>query len=1557
MLTDDCQLTRSDVQGLSSADQVASFFLSLGYNVDARVQQTSTALGIGADSLARRITHIERIANQDEELQVYLFQMKSMRVADRQALARHFGNLSGEFLLILTSDYDTLDFVLLERALPPSRNGGMGRKRVAVHPHVLTVDRQNPDAVSLRVLRRFSYTEADAQFQFEKLLSAYTVAEWSEPLFNNRALFSDYYLNQRLRESDEWQENPQPIYRALRSLLLDARPRLAGEDEATTRGNLLEPAFGALGFAWRGCDGCADGAGIPDYRLLGRDATEDDSPLALCLAYKWNRYLDGRDETRDNDRRDHNPGARVVSVLESGQAPYVIVTNGKLWRLYAARAHSRATNYYEVDLEEALSSPDREEAIRYFWLLFRGEAFVPRPVVREGEIRSLCFLDQLVEDSETYAKELGKRLKDRVFDEIFPHLAEGFIECIRREEGRDVELEQNRLDGIYQGTLTFLYRMMFVLYAESRDLLPVKDQRGYWEVSLSKLKGEIARDAGDIVDAAPGRLRRAYGADSTILYERLRKLFTVIDEGNPDLNVPRYNGGLFLTAPADDDVSPEAANARFLCGAKIPDRYMALGLDLLARDVDAKTQALVMIDFKSLGVRQLGSIYEGLLEFKLRIARERMAIVKGKRTEEIIPYREAKKKKRKILTEGRGENRRERTLAKGAVYLDNTRQERKATGSYYTPDYIVKYIVQHTVRPVLEEKLASQRPRLREVERRYRTHRQNAKAKSKLGRYEDPEKFWNNEAVQELAYDVLDIKVLDPAMGSGHFLVETVDFITDHLLHFLNGFPDNPVRASLDRTRRAILEAMEDQGVSIDPDRLNDVALLKRQVLKRCVYGVDLNPMAVELAKVSLWLDAFTLGAPLSFLDHHLRYGNSLIGAMARDADRELRGETAGQATLWGGPFEDLLRQAEIMLGIGRLADATMEQVHESANLFRLFEEAAKPYKQLLDVFVMRQFGTERAGEFLRLYGAEVMSADVAKLARPYREVLAERQRLYEKHRFFHWDLEFPEVFIDLKNRRWREDAGFHAVAGNPPYVRVRTLKEMKDPCLPYYLSGKYACAVHVWDLYLLFSERALSLARPRGRCSFIMPVQTLHQPNCLSLRRLLVSRGVLYEILDLGRLDVFDEAIVKTAILVFGPGAEDSRPEHLLLRDPSDEDLESAGANRIPYGRLWSTEEYSFKPELLLFGALTDKVEAVSEPLGRLLYVTFGLRSCAPGVGRGGKDRLILPSADRPSAKRYMEGREINRFETNWAGNYIDYQPQEMYSPREPSLFEREKIVARSMLSEMRLVATYDCAATYVEQSLVCMVPHDDSPSLSLKFILAVLNSRLASSHFSIRIIGESLGGGLIHATPGSLEKLPIRRIHFVTPADEAATLTAELIGHYEHKSFDALLAGVEALLPKDSGGGFLAFQEGATDVKERSDVVHDLLGWLAERMIRLNEQRQAEIKRFLEWLEGQIGAKILGLTGKTIIGGYLGDYQKGEGELAFGELLDRLHKNRSRIPANLSDPASEAGLRREYEASLAVLLPIKERLASTDRLIDQVVYRLYGLTEEEIAIVEGQV
>jgi hypothetical protein len=766
--------------------------------------------------------------------------------------------------------------------------------------------------------------------------------------------------------------------------------------------------------------------------------------------------LDGKDEHRDSTRPDENPGAAVVSLLERGAAPFAIVTNGKHWRLYAAKAHSRATNYYEIDLEETLALDDPNEAFRYFWLLFRCQALEPREEIVDGETTRTTFVDQLLRESEQYAKKLGDALKNRIFDDIFPHLAEGFIANIRSSQAQHaVPFQQADLDAVFHGTLTFLYRLLFLLYAEARDLLPVKEVRGYFETSLTKLKQEVAKDAGDISDQSAERIGKAYSTSSYQLYEHLMDLFQVIDRGDADRNVPVYNGGLFLTEVGPDDVSPEAENARFLLANKIPDRYLALGLDLLARDDDDKTFKRVFIDYKSLGVRQLGSIYEGLLEFRLRIAPEKMVVCKGKKTEEIISYLEAKKHDVKILTTGKGKDAAERTLPKGAVYLENDKRERKATGSYYTPDYIVTYIVANTVGPALGERMDGMRGPLRAAQKALR--RERDKAQELLRRYgkaDDPEReaFLKHREVVDALFS---IKVLDPAMGSGHFLVEAVDFITDRMLDFLNGFPWNPVIYQLHETREAILRELDAQGVSVDHAKLTDVNLLKRHVLKRCIYGVDINPMAVELAKVSLWLDSFTLGAPLSFLDHHLKCGNSLIGVTVDEAREAIEGrgvitdsgDARSQITLFGSRFAGLMLATDLMRHVGELSDVTAAQVRESRAEFKRATDQLAPFKRILDVYTSQWFGngggpskakrgtvsespavaflkSGSAGPFIQ-HGAAALSflvgagpracpgqpQGVAPTKNGDRTVVETTLAAVRDKRFFHWELEFPEVF------------------------------------------------------------------------------------------------------------------------------------------------------------------------------------------------------------------------------------------------------------------------------------------------------------------------------------------------------------------------------------------------------------------------------------------------------------------------------------------------------------------------------------------------------------------
>ncbi len=1155
----DNDLKSKDIQTLSSKEGIASFFATIGYDTETRLPQTATALGITAASLQRQIKDIEQLAVQDdgaEPLYVYLVELTSVTIAATQSLARAFRNRMGNYLLVLTNDYERIDFVLLERILPQLSSSNFSQSQVSVMPRTLTVNRRNPSKVDLRVLRRFTCTEADSDAQYDKLLSAYTIAEWSEPLFNNRALFSDYYLSERLPDLQEWQDRPEMIYRRFRALFTDFRANLAA-DIQTTKQNFLEPAFNALGFQAIPADDSSEERA--DYSLF--TPTNSDNPIAVCLAYNWNRYLDGRDETRDTNSPEENPGARVVTVLESGEAPWAIVTNGKLWRLYSARTHSRATNYYEIDLEETLAIDDPREAFRYFYLFFRAAAFVPEEQIRDGQPQQICFLDKLLEESETYAKGLGDRLKERVFDQVFPHFAEGFIEHLKRQPGiadpqqkmlfpvvQQLSLKQEPNETfrrlVFEGTLILLYRLLFLLYAEARGLLPVREQRGYYEHSLTRLKEDIAEKAGKIYDEAPTNLDTAYRTDTTDLYDRLMKLFATIDRGSRELNVPLYNGGLFITEPQPEDSSSEAETAHFLQKNKIPDRYLAKGLDLLTRDLDDKRQDLVFIDYKSLGVRQLGSIYEGLLEFKIRIASEKMAVVKGKRTEEVIPYKEAKK----VLTIGRGRNAQERVYQPGEVYLENDRRERKATGSYYTPEHIVKYIVENTVGPVLEKKFEKLRSKFRQAQARYHKKLQQAEVLKKQGlRPDDPNKVANT--YQSLVDELFDLRVLDPAMGSGHFLVEAVDFICDRILGeregFLRAFPWNPVTTFLDNTRQAIIAEMERQRVSVDASRLTDINLLKRHVLKRCVYGVDLTPMAVELAKVSLWLDCFTIGAPLSFLDHHLKCGNALIGTTVQEVQTEL----ANQADLFGGPFQGLLAATATIEELRRIPDATAAEVENSRNLFADFEKSQAPYKIALNIWLSRHFGNKLAAEYLTLSGS-----DLVEQIRPegrstppskYRETINKAIEIGKEKGFFHWDLEFPEAFVDLKGNKWKrkEDQGFDAVVGNPPYdVLGREIVNKNDSKMELAFYAKiplYTPAlIGSKNIYKLFICRGIATTCKSGILSFIVPMSLLGDQQATEIRRLFLEKMSLIAIEVFPQKDnpnkrVFYEAKLSTTIFI----------------------------------------------------------------------------------------------------------------------------------------------------------------------------------------------------------------------------------------------------------------------------------------------------------------------------------------------------------------------------------------------------------------------------------------
>ncbi|MCH7687094.1 MAG: Eco57I restriction-modification methylase domain-containing protein, partial [Planctomycetes bacterium] len=1009
--------------------------------------------------------------------------------------------------------------VFLDKRRKKSK-GPTAIERVQVVPKTISVNRRTPTRLDLRILRRFTWTCQDALDQFDKLRSVFDAAAYTGQYFQNRGLFSDYFLRERLRDDDNWRDNPSEIFSHVRDFMQDAPRRWSEKEKDVVRKELYEPLFKKLGFKPRVNRPSKTDQTQPDYLLKDKDG----NVLSAAFVYQWDRWLDGPD-LNDPDTPEENPGGCVVSALDEGIADWIIVTNGRHWRLYGKQAHARSTNFYEVDIVEALTASgdtDPNEAFRYWWLFFRPEAYTP---VDDG-----CWLDAVLEGSRDYAKRLGDRLKNRVFLTIFPHLARGFLEDRKKRLGIKSRPTDDELGEIFEATLTFLYRLLFLLYSESRDLVPIREAP-YQAASLKRIKEEIAEKAGVAGSEVADVLKKAYSSTETTIYDRLALLFHAMDKGDPVLNVPTYNGGLFNTEPDATD-RREHRISRFLVDHKIPDRQLALAIDRLARDQDERTLALEFIDYKSLEVRHLGSIYEGLLEFKLKVAPEDLTTKTEKGKEKYISLSKATSRRRRQV---------EVVVRKNEVYLSNDKAERKASGSYYTPDPIVEYIVANTVGPVLDEKLEALRAEFRKVRKTFNNEIKKAKVApipQPIQNGEMDERQWANlktyQAHKELVERLFDLHVCDPAMGSGHFLVEVVDFVTDRMLKFLNQFPINPVNYALEKTRSSILESLGEQGVTVDPTHLTDINLLKRHILKRCVYGVDLNPMAVELAKVSLWLDCFTLGAPLNFLDHHLRCGNSLIGATFEDLEKATEGR------LFTINYEPLLRAINHVLQVSKLSDATAAEVATSATQYDSARQALTGYQVILDLLVAKHFGFPTApgivgnGQNIDLTTRDTFlesleDDDERQLVMDVEELAKQRDR-----RFFHWEIEFPEIFFGFidenqrqirhKNRVESGSAGFDCLVGNPPYG------PLSNELRPFVFatletgSGKP-------DIYAYFIETSARRIRAGGRTAFIAPNTWLTLKAFSKLRHFLMSSYWIQSILD--TLSVFEDAWVNTAVVV----------------------------------------------------------------------------------------------------------------------------------------------------------------------------------------------------------------------------------------------------------------------------------------------------------------------------------------------------------------------------------------------------------------------------------------
>ena len=805
------------------------------------------------------------------------------------------------------------------------------------------------------------------------------------------SLFANDYICESIVESPDWRVIDAATldnFEASVREVFERFPTSQTPNESQTEDDLIWPVLGQLGWttSLRQQNLSAYGReDVPDGLLFEDDAAKDrangfaegwrryEFGLAVVESKRWGRLLDRRSGHRGEETAPSTQMLRYlrrVDDLTTGKLRWGILTNGIRWRLYYQGARSVSEQFFESDLAALLDLPGHNEGLfaldegeRHHWLkvfvlVFRREAFVA------GTTDPRTFHQCAIEESRFYEKRVADNLSDLIFDRIFPGLARAIVAAA----------PDAPLPDVREAALILLYRLLFILYAEDRDLLPVRDTRFDDYALRENVRGDIGKrkDRDDVFSVSAARY-----------WSAVDELCRAIDRGDGSIGLPPYNGGLF-----DRERTPLLANIR------LGDEAMAMAIDALS--FEQTPNGRHYINYRDLGVQQLGSIYERLLEYE-------------------------------VACEG------------GEIVIRPNIFVRKNSGSYYTPDDLVSLIVEETLGPLVAARMDAFRDRVRD----FATSGNDAGDRISHLQRLDP------------AEGLLKIKVCDPAMGSGHFLVSLIDYLADRVIAAMaeaeasvDGY-FSPLTERIDDIRKTIIGNADDRGWTVDAEQLDDRHIVRRMVLKRCVYGVDKNPMAVELAKVGLWLHTFTVGAPLSFLDHHLRCGDSLFGSWVRTGIDKAT-EQGGPLFL-KGPVDRATRAVDDMRIIELFTDAEISEAHRSAEVFAKVEEMTTPLDAFLSLVHAFEWMDIRDGDdkdalstyFRGIFGdpIDIASGTVevsmeADGGERFAGLLNKARQILDDERFFNWQVAFPGVWSEWESDRLY--GGFDAVIGNPPWDRMK---------------------------------------------------------------------------------------------------------------------------------------------------------------------------------------------------------------------------------------------------------------------------------------------------------------------------------------------------------------------------------------------------------------------------------------------------------------------------------------------------------------------------------------
>jgi hypothetical protein len=749
--------------------------------------------------------------------------------------------------------------------------------------------------------------------------------------------------------------------------------------------------------------------------------------LLLIQVLARTTALDALPEASPAVRWHASPHTRFERLLRETQVPIGLLTNGTHLRLvYAPRGESTGHVTFPVAY---LLTVDGRRALAALVMLLHADALFSGPRERR--------LPALLDSSRKYQNTVSTRLAEQVLQALH-ELLRGLQAAHEKSGGELLSgVLRQAPQEIYGGLLGTLLRLVFVLYAEDRKLMPQDAvyQRHYSLLGLhERLRDDAARH--------PDTLDQRYGA-----WAQLLTLFRLIHDGaaHGRLRLPARHGRLFDPdtwdflegRPYDDDLD----RRKRITPPLVSDGVVWRVLDkLLLLDGDR-------ISYSALDVEQIGSVYEAMMGFDLRVAEgtcvtlrpdhvvvdldallalppkarlerlkaEAACDLSGKAAEAVRAARTADdlmaalEKRLSPLNPGR--------IAPGALYLQPT-EERRRSGSHYTPRALTEPIVRTTLEPVLRALGPSPRPE-----------------------------------------QILELEVCDPAMGSGAFLVEACRYLGTRLV--------------------AAWEAHG--GTPALPDDEDAETHARRLVAERCLYGVDKNLFAVDLAKLSLWLATLARQHPFTFLDHALRHGDSLVG-LGREELVCFDWRPSQQLPLVRQFVDGQLRVAEDLRrrlhALGDEGDSD-EKARLHAEAMRALHDVRKCGDAVVTAFfecdtmkARDKRRTEYAAHFLGVLEGRTdpqqIDVAIAALAEGPTGVLP-----------FHWQIEFPEVFT-------RDNPGFDAVVGNPPFAGKNTLIAGTRAGYPDFLKTLHADSHGNADLVAHFFRRAFGLLRSGGAFGLI---------------------------------------------------------------------------------------------------------------------------------------------------------------------------------------------------------------------------------------------------------------------------------------------------------------------------------------------------------------------------------------------------------------------------------------------------------------------------------------